>query len=102
MTEDSIKEIRSFLDHEGKLTGFPAKRKKKLLAVYYLFEQIPEGRIYTEKEFNVLLNSLHTFGDPATIRREMVDYGLVTRGIGGTDYQRAADPPSLDQVLEML
>jgi hypothetical protein len=36
-------------------------------------------RDYTEKEVNALLNAQHTFGDPATLRRELVNMKLLGR-----------------------
>ena len=33
--------LRNFLDADGKLTAFPAKRKMKLYALLYLAQKIP-------------------------------------------------------------
>ena len=94
------KEIRGFVDEFGKLRALPAKRKKKLMALSYLADKIPENTAYTEREFNELLNSLHTFGDPATLRRELYDYFLINRNSNGTAYSVNPDRPSLEALLE--
>ncbi len=49
-------ELRPFLGADGRLTAFPAKQKKKLLALRYPASQIAPGRTYTEPELNDLLN----------------------------------------------
>lgn len=41
-------ELQSFLDEKGRLTAFPSKRKKKLMALAYLAEKTPEERVYRE------------------------------------------------------
>lgn len=69
--------LRSFLNADGKLTAFPAKRKMKIYALFYLAEKIEEDRDYTERQINDLLLSWHTFADPATLRRELYDYGFL-------------------------
>ena len=93
-------EISGFIDGSGRLTALPSKRKKKLIALSYLADRIPEGAVYTEKQFNELLNSLHTFGDPATLRRELYDYFLVNRNKDGTAYSVNPYRPSEETLIE--
>lgn len=87
--------LRNFLDREGegKLTAFPAKRKMKLYALYYLAEKITPYRDYTEREINELLNRWHSFRDPATLRRELYDYHFLNRSPDGKTYRLAEIPP---------
>ena len=92
-------ELKGCLDAEGRLTLLPAKRRKKLLALAWLAEQIPSGQFYTEREFNQLLNTLHTFGDPATLRRELFDYYLINREKGGTGYHLNPERPTIEELL---
>ncbi len=91
---DAKTELRSFLDGEGRLTLWPAKRKKRLWALLLLAERFEPGRIYSEKEVNALLNSWHTFGDPATLRRELHDMGFLDRERDGSAYRLAERRPS--------
>ncbi len=93
-------ELRGFIDAEGKLTALPAKRRKKYLALSYLADRIPpEGR-YTEKEFSDLLRTLHTFSDPATLRREMFDCFLIDRDADGANYRLSPDHPNVEALME--
>ena len=50
-------ELKNFLNADGMLVQFPAKRKMKLEALAYLAEKFESGRKYTEKEVNELLLS---------------------------------------------
>lgn len=86
--------LRNFLDINGKLTGFPAKRKMKIFALFYLAEKFEAGKNYTEREVNDVLLSWHTFADPATLRRELYDYRFLDRSQDGKAYRLGANPPS--------
>lgn len=95
-------EIKGYLNKEGKLTGLPARRRKKIIALAWLADQLPEDLNCTEREFNVLLNTLHTFGDPATLRRELYDAYLIERDQNGAHYHMDPNRPTLEQLLEKL
>ena len=84
-------QLRGLLDPEGKLTGFPAKRKKRLYALLYLAGKIQPGRDYSEGELGQVLRGWHTFDDPATLRRELYDAFFLDRDPQGRVY-RLADP----------
>lgn len=81
-------ELKNFLDAEGRLVRFPAKRNMKLEALAYLAEKFEKDKKYTEKEVNELLLEWHTFHDPATLRREMYNACLLGRDAGGALYWR--------------
>ena len=97
--ELDINEIMAYLD-KGKLTRLPSKRKKKLFVLEWLTEHIPSDRSYTQQEFNELLEKLHTFHDPATLRRELYDYDLIDRNADGREYRLNPDRPSLEELLK--
>ncbi len=78
--------LQPFLDQEGRLTAFPSKRLKRLLALSYLAGKFQPGRPYTEKEVNALLCQWHTFRDPATLRRELYDNRFLDRARDGSAY----------------
>ena len=91
-------EVVAFLK-DGMLTMLPSKRRKRLAALVWLAEHIPPEKRYTEREFNILLNKLHTFGDPAYLRRELYDASLVDRSRDGSVYWLAPERPSLEDLL---
>lgn len=86
-------QLRGLLDGEGKLTAFPAKRKKKLYALLYLAEKIQPGRDYSERELGEVLRAWHTFDDPATLRRELYDGFFLDRDPQGRVYRLAEPQP---------
>ncbi len=85
--------LRNFLDAEGKLTAFPAKRKMKLYALLYLVQKIPADTDFSEREINDILLDWHIFADPATLRRELYDYGFLDRSRDGKVYRLAETQP---------
>ncbi len=91
-------DLKSFLDTEGRLMQFPAKRKKKLFALFYLAEKFETGRTYTEREVNELLLRWHTFADPATLRRELYDYRFLDRSDDGSGYQLHMPQPTREEL----
>ena len=44
--------LRNFLDRDGKLTAFPAKRKMKIYCLFYLAQKFEAEKDYTEQEIN--------------------------------------------------
>ena len=79
-------QLKPFINEEGQLTSYPAKYKKKLMALRYLADKIDTGREYSEPEINSLINSLHTFGDQATLRRELINKRLLFRSTDCSRY----------------
>ncbi len=79
------KVLRAFFDGD-RLVSIPAQEKKKLVVLRYLLERcFAEDRAYPEKEVNQRLALFHP--DVASLRRHLVDHGLVTRAAGV--YRRA-------------
>ena len=89
MTQDML---RGFLDAEGRVTQFPARRKKRLAVLQYLAGKFAPGRVYTEREVNEVLLAWHTFRDPATLRREMYNRRLLDRCADGSAYWAEEKP----------
>ncbi len=90
-----MKSLQNFLDGDGKLKAWPAKRPLKFLALEYLAGKMEKGRRYTEKELNGFLEQWHTFGDPATLRRELYDYRFLDREPNGSAYWLEDTPPEM-------
>lgn len=90
--------LKNFLDADGKLVSFPAKRKMKLYALFYLAQKIEPNREYTEREINERLLEWHTFGDPATLRRELYDYRFLDRSRDGKVYRLGEKQPTFEEM----
>ncbi len=91
--------IKTFLDAQGRLKQFPAKRKMKILCLFYLAQKFDPQQTYTEREVNDLLLIHHTFGDPATLRRELYDYGFLDRSLDGRSYRLAPIQPTMEELI---
>lgn len=90
--------LRNFLDAAGKLTAFPAKRKMKYYALFYLAAKFEAGRDYTEREVNDLLLDWHTFADPATLRRELYNARFLDRSLDGKVYRLGETQPTPEEL----
>lgn len=87
--------IWPFLDDDGKITQLPRKLKVRLMVLAYLAEKFENDRDYTEREVNAVCDAWHTFGDFFSLRRELVDYGFLSRERNGARYwrvQKESDP----------
>lgn len=73
---ERAKTIRDFFDGP-RLKQIPAARKKRVIVLQQLLLRFDPERDYPEKEVNGLLREAHE--DVATLRRELVDYGFMTR-----------------------
>ena len=93
--------IRGFLNAEGKLTSYPTKRKKKNAALLWLSFCFEEGKIYTEKEVNEILNNACAFKDPALLRRELYNLRFLERTRDCSEYHKSSPLPT-DEELGIL
>ena len=60
-----------------KLKTFPAKEKNKIIILKKISGQFERSKRYTEKEVNTVIKDI--YGDFATIRRYMIEYGFMER-----------------------
>jgi hypothetical protein len=80
------KVLRTFFKH-GRLTQIPVQLKKRQVILERLVQEFEPERAYSELEVNQTLLEFNE--DVATLRREMVDNGLLDRDKG--IYRRIAD-----------
>jgi len=71
---------------DGSLKTVPAQRKKLEAVLRYVVKAFEPGKRYSEKQVNLTLARFHE--DTASLRRELVGYGLMSRAGGGGDYWR--------------
>ncbi len=85
-TPETVPELRYLLDAAGRITRWPSKQRERTAVFNYLLSHFETARRYTEREVNELLSQWHTFGDPVTLRRELVDAHLLLRERNGSSY----------------
>lgn len=96
------KKLNNFLNDSGQLVLFPAKRKMKIQALLYLSTKFEQDKVYTEKEFNGILNQWHTFGDPATLRRELYNNMFIDREKSGKSYWLKKEQPDIAELEKKI
>lgn len=74
------------LDDRGRVARWPVRRAQQLLVLDHLAAQIEDGVTWNEVELGRMLEPLHAFNDPARLRRELVDLGILARKRDGSAY----------------
>ena len=80
------KVITDYTRKDGSLKTIPAQRKKLEAVLRYVVKAFEPGKRYSEKQVNKILLGFHE--DTASLRRELVGYGLMKREGGGGEYWR--------------
>jgi hypothetical protein len=93
--------LARLFDRDGLLLRWPGKRGLEASCLWVVWSRIPARTAFTEAQLNEHLNTLHTFGDHALLRRGLVDCGLMTRTADGREYRRVEARPTAE-ALAML
>ncbi len=80
------KVIGDYTRKDGSLKTIPAQRKKLEAVLRYVVKAFEVNKRYSEKKVNEILSGYHE--DTASLRRELVGYGLMKREGGGGEYWR--------------
>ncbi len=78
-TADEQRVLRNFVV-DGRLVRLPARHAQKQVVLGYVARRFDESRSYEEREVNDLLRDFHD--DTASLRRNLVDEGLLEREAG--------------------
>ena len=88
-------------DDAGRLVRLPNKLSVQQMTMWALWTKFVANRKYTEKEVNAITNVFHTFGDQATLRRELVNMKLLGRKSDCSEYWKEPHRPS-EEVQDFL
>ena len=80
------KVIKDYSKRDGRLKTLPSQRKKLEAVLRHVVKAFEVGKRYSEKQVNEILARYHA--DTATLRRELVGFGLMQREGGGGEYWR--------------
>jgi len=86
LRDASRKVLAAFLNADGTLKQIPSQPAKLRIILDYILQSFSPGVIYTEKEVNMIVRRFHL--DTASLRREMIDRGLLERKSDGSQYWR--------------
>src|SRR5512143_2648695 len=84
------KVVADFTRRDGSLKTIPAQQKKLEAILRHVVRVFTPGKRYGEKQVNQMLLRFHP--DTATLRRELVGFGLMKREGGGGEYWRIDKP----------
>lgn len=80
-------------DDAGRLIRLPSKLSVQQMTTWALWTQFAARRKYTEKEVNAVIKAHHTFGDHATLRRELINMNLLGRKSDCSEYWKEPRRP---------
>ena len=80
------KVVGDYVRKDGSLKTIPAQLKKLQAILRYVVKAFKVGKRYSEKQVNEILRDYHE--DTASLRRELVGFGLMKREGGGGEYWR--------------
>jgi hypothetical protein len=83
-------------DDAGRLVRWPHKYSVQRLALWVLWTRFDARRVYTEAEVNRILKAWHTWGDHATLRRELINDRLMTRLDDCSEYRKLPLRPNAE------
>lgn len=86
LEEKYFKQIKGYYDPEGRLVRFPSKRPLREMALAKVAQGFEEGRAYTEKEVNAVIQTHIAFSDVELVRRELFQAGWLDRLRDGSQY----------------
>jgi biotin operon repressor len=72
--------LATFFDAEGRLRKIPTAHKKKIVILHHILNAFERDIGYREKEINDIMRRFHD--DVASLRRAMIDFGLMARASG--------------------
>lgn len=104
VNETRVTRTLRLFDRDGRIIRWPTKRSQQELCLWYLWSKIPREELFSEREISAFLDTLHTFGDAALLRRDMIDLGLMRRNRDGSDYRwmEKTPPPELGLLLRRI
>ncbi|MBL8524444.1 MAG: DUF2087 domain-containing protein [Betaproteobacteria bacterium] len=99
-----IRRLLTCFDTGGRLMRMPNKFAAQQMAIWAIWSRLPAHRELSEKQINDYIARYHTFGDVATLRRELVNAKLLWRTQDCRVYRKEMQRPSEEtkQFLDLL
>jgi hypothetical protein len=88
-----LQRLSRYFDANGRWLRWPTKFSHQDPCLWVLWSKLPPRDTLSEKEINQLLRLHHLFNDPALLRREMKERGMLTRTLDGRVYRRVERKP---------
>ena len=81
--------VENYSHSDGRLKTIPSQRKKLEAILRYVAQSFETDTLYSEKQVNEILSRFHE--DVASLRRELIGFGLMQRASDGTAYWRVSE-----------
>jgi hypothetical protein len=94
-----IEQVLRCFDDDGVLTRWPKKTQQQKLALWWCWSLLPARREMPEAHVNEMLKRQNGFGDHVLMRREMVDWGMMSRSTDCRLYRRTECRPPDDALV---
>lgn len=78
--------VENYSTSDGRLKAIPSQRKKLEAILRYVVQAFELSVLYSEKQVNEILSRFHD--DVATLRRDLIGFGLMDREGSGEAYWR--------------
>jgi len=88
-----LQRLSRYFDANGRWIRWPTKFSHQDPCLWVLWSKIPPRKTFSERQINELLLADHLFEDPALLRREMSERGMLTRTMDGRVYRRVERTP---------
>jgi hypothetical protein len=98
---EKLKHLARYFDARGLLNQWPGKQSYREMCLWVLWSRLKAGQMLSEEQINRQLRASHIFGDPALLRRELYDMGLVSRTADCREYRRIERRPP-DEARELI
>lgn len=92
LDDKTRKVLAANLNADGSIKHIPSQPAKLRVILDYIVAVFTPGANYTEKEVNTLLRRFHL--DVASLRRDLIDAGLMQRESDGSRYWRDPERPA--------
>jgi len=93
---DAARRALMQFDRDGRLMRWPTRLRVQRLALWLLWTRFEGRRVYTGREVNEILKAANAFGDHVTLRRELVNHGLLTRKSDCSEYRKLPAQPDAE------
>ncbi|MFC4159690.1 DUF2087 domain-containing protein [Chitinimonas lacunae] len=97
-TPSLSRQLERYFDAEGRLLRWPSKFSHQEPCLWVLWSRLPARRTFNEAEVNGLIKPQHHFGDHVLLRRELCNYGLLSRTLDGRIYHRVERQPTAEML----
>ncbi len=93
--------LRNFINQDGLLKQMPVKHRLRASVYLWAAEGLEEDKRYSEGQINAHIQRILAFKDPVTIRRALVECGIIDRTPDGREYWKTEKTPTVEDILNI-